>query len=121
MEQTNTKDSDTLTVDGVKYVQTGPERYRSDEMKRKYEYRFGEVHVEDVIEMLSPPKGAELEGVGEGKDAVKYQFKDMPPVIVTPNAVYGRERDSRIERGEQAYFALSLMASAGCVTGWGRK
>lgn len=98
----------TQEVQPVNYKQTRGEEYVD-------RYTFGEVHFDfDPSDVFADSADARV----VANDAVRYQYGDKTPVMITPDSVHAPDGADRKEAEKQAYFALSYLKSAGYVTGW---
>jgi len=86
----------------------------------RYRYRFGQAHIDELDGNVDKVFGgvdseAELDG-----GVLKYKYPGKTGVIVTEDDILAREDAPKEEARNQAYFVLSILESAGYVSGISR-
>lgn len=99
----NLKPKHRRSADGDDYVDT---------------YTFTTVDVDCAAEKQYPDNSSIVRTTKEGVDGIIYQYRNKPPVFIAEKRVFGFEKENRKKAERQAYFALSMMDSRGCVSGW---
>lgn len=99
-------------------VELTPTKHDPRAGRKDYEYRFKEVHMDEVdLDSIRLDK-AVLRWLIEDESIV-WKYSDKPPVIVNRRSVEGK--DGTLEENRQAYYALSVLESKGWVSGWRRR
>lgn len=100
-------------------VEIKPLKVDDRENRSDYRYDFDEIHIDDI-----EPDNVGIEKVRfeEAKtfDGYIWLYADKPIVFLTRESVYCKEGQEGPEARRQAYYALSVLESMGCVTGWRR-
>lgn len=78
-------------------------------------YDFGKVFIEEITDGTSVPDGVDLVRFGE---IALWKYKGKQPVILTEDGAHVRSDKMNRESRNQAYFALSILADKGYVSGW---
>lgn len=78
-------------------------------------YVYNSVHVDDIPDDISTPSGVET---SKWEDMFLWQYEDKAPVIILEDGPYARVDVRNKEARNQAYFALSVLADKGYVSGW---
>lgn len=81
------------------------------------EFTHGEVHIDGRVPQNLPDK-AETE-VKNGK--LFYKYPGKVPIMVDEDGAYRHRKDDHDDAEEQAFFVLSMLASAGKVSRWRKK
>lgn len=103
-----------MTVpDGHKEAQPINER-TVDGTTYRYKYTFNSVAV-DAIEEDMAPDNVDIDHQG---DYVRWQYGDRFPVFIHREKVTYPEENREKKADNQAYFALSILADAGVVSGF---
>jgi len=103
--------------DADAFVEVVPtNRVRGETSVHEYEYTFTEAHV-DEVERLDPD-GVNIQRVEGG---LRWQYEGEVPVWVESFGVFARKNDDITQAEEQAYYAVSILASNGYVTRWRQK
>jgi len=80
----------------------------------KEEYRYGNIHSDEVPDKFSQKNVDVTVGVGN----VRWQYRNKCPILITPDGVYARDDAPQKEAQNQAFFALSILAEGGYVSHW---
>jgi hypothetical protein len=99
-----------LTTDPVHIREADGKEYRDT-------YTFTEVHMDFEPEDVFPD---DSEWALRG-DTLFYKYGDKPPMMLRETTVWRMPSSDVGECKRQAYFLLSMLESAGFVTGWSKQ
>lgn len=110
----NKKENRELELDGDCLRKVAPiNRVEKRDDVYKYRYTYSTIFVDDIDENIDIPTGVRLSIVDDG--ILEYQYNDEPRVIITEDGTFVDKDTQRKEGEQQAYFALSVLASEGYV------
>lgn len=81
------------------------------------EFKHGDVHIDGRVTNNLPDKADTVLKGGK----LFYQYPGRVPIMVDEDGAYGHKNDDESDAEEQAFFVLSMLASAGKVSRWRKK
>jgi hypothetical protein len=84
----------------------------------KDRYDYNKIHVDEIPSDLSVPGGVRFRKFG---GVVAWKYRSKPTVVITKDGPFVLYTKLGEETRNQAYFALSVLADKGYVSGWRKK
>lgn len=106
----NFEDLELKEVTPVNYLEKGDEVY-------DYKYTFTEVHHDELETPVEMGGRLYVDSPGEGVWSI---YSGRAPILVKEDGAYTPKGEQLKMAQNQAYYALSIMASDGLVSNWGK-
>lgn len=89
---------------------------RQDGETYRDKYTFGSVFIDEIPEDFNQ-KGVDFEN---GINRVRWEYSGKCPILICRDRVLAKENAPTEEAQNQAYFALSILADEGMVSGFSK-